>query len=245
MKELLMVFAWLTLIFEATAQDNTLLYNDINYNLNEQTKEASVVSLPKGYQYSGKIVIDSIINNNGSDYTVTTIGNDAFRNCSELVSVQMPSTIKQINGYAFAGTGLKTLRLPIKLEKMGFHAFEDCKNLQSVFFPETLKEISSCAFACTGLDTLRLPINLEKIGIGAFKDCKNLQSVFFPETLKEIRSDVFSGDINLMHLDVPSETVFTLVKEKVTYLPKAHRYLSMASYLIHSCLRRKRKRKRT
>ncbi len=59
------------------------------------------------------------------NYTVRSINSLAFMNCTEIVSVSIPSTIKTIENYAFAGCkNLENVWLSTGLESIGNNAFE-------------------------------------------------------------------------------------------------------------------------
>jgi hypothetical protein len=74
------------------------------------------------------------------------IGMSAFADCTNLKEVKLPSTLREIGLYAFAGSGIEHLVIPEGVEKIGGCAFEDCKNLKEVKLPSTLEEIGLYAF---------------------------------------------------------------------------------------------------
>ena len=76
-----------------------ILIDGIYYELNSTEKTAKVV---KG-DYSGNIEIPSSINFNLTTYTVNWIDYDAFSNCSSLISIKIPNSIKDINYSTFQG----------------------------------------------------------------------------------------------------------------------------------------------
>ena len=82
---------------------------------------------------------------------VTSIGNNAFRDLSNLVSVSNPSTLRTIGDYAFMYCRkLETFNFPNGLQKIGTtsngHTFYECNSLQSVYIPASVTEIKKDAF---------------------------------------------------------------------------------------------------
>ena len=52
-------------------------------------------------KYSGEVVIPSSITVEGKEYTVTSIGKDAFYDCSGLTSITIPNSVTSIGVNAF------------------------------------------------------------------------------------------------------------------------------------------------
>ena len=78
----------------------TVEVNGIYYEINKETKEASVTSNPN--KYKGVVTIPSSIYYKGTNYTVTSIGYQAFNECYyNLSQVILPNSIKSIDWYAF------------------------------------------------------------------------------------------------------------------------------------------------
>ncbi len=83
--------------------------NGIYYNVLDQTNKTVEVTYRDTYynSYSGIVTIPSSVNYDGNVYTVTSIGNSAFRNSKNLTDVCLPKSINYIGEYAFYGcTGL-------------------------------------------------------------------------------------------------------------------------------------------
>lgn len=85
--------------------------NSISYYLNKETKEATVISGEN--EYKGSINIPKMITVDGNEYAVTTIGKNAFRNCTSLTYVTIPESVTAIGEYAFDGcSSLKYISAP-------------------------------------------------------------------------------------------------------------------------------------
>ena len=74
----------------------------INYDINIATKKAAVIAKSRG-RYSGEMVIPESVEFNGTTYSVTSIGDNAFRGCLGLTSVNIPNSVKSIEKFALAG----------------------------------------------------------------------------------------------------------------------------------------------
>ena len=71
----------------------------IYYNLDTSAKTATVTS--GGNKYTGSVYIPSSFNYNGSNYSVTSIGYQAFSYCSGLTSITIPNSVTSIGIMAF------------------------------------------------------------------------------------------------------------------------------------------------
>ena len=66
----------------------------------------------------------------GNEYTVTTIVDSAFVDCTRLTSVEIPNSVTSIGEYAFYGcTGLTSIVIPNSVTTIGHGAFWDCTSL--------------------------------------------------------------------------------------------------------------------
>ncbi len=130
MKKALFLLAMLTMMLTlpATAQEATI--DGVTYEFNEPAEgEATVIPSNNG-NYSGEIFIPATVTYNGQEYSVTTIGNNAFKQCRNLTSVSMPYTIKSLGDKAFFQcSGIITIRCdalepPAIPNKNAFHKME-------------------------------------------------------------------------------------------------------------------------
>lgn len=128
-----------------------------------------------------------------------TIGRNAFRELSKLVTVSLPNSVKVIeSGALYNCTKLKSVVLPEKLQSIEYGdwdngAFANCSSLTDVKF-KACNNIGSRAFSsCNALNHITLPSDLKTIDQYAFANCSSLHSVDFPPLLESIGSYAFQS----------------------------------------------------
>jgi len=68
-----------------------------------------------------------------SDSSFTSIGNQAFANCTKLTGIIIPASVTSIGNSAFSGcTGLTSVTIPSSVMSIGGNAFSNCTGLKSV-----------------------------------------------------------------------------------------------------------------
>ena len=129
----LMTTLILSMFFSISASADVVEVDGIYYNL--ISSKGNVVEVTKGdKKYEGDITIPSSINVNEEEYTVTSIGNDAFYRCSGLTSVTIPNSVKSIGELAFYNcSGLTSVAIPDSVTSIGGWAFELCENIENVY----------------------------------------------------------------------------------------------------------------
>ena len=156
------------------------------YTVTDYDGKAASIAIPE--TYNGK--------------TITKIGAWAFKDCTGITSVSVPSGVTVIDTGAFYGcsslneltvaAGNKVYRsegnciISIVTQELMI----GCKG--SVIPEKNVKSIANYAFyGCTGLENINIPQNITEIGVSSFEDCVSLTEITFPETLTEIKSSAF------------------------------------------------------
>jgi len=127
------------------------------------------------------------------------IGAQAFRGCTSLRNVTVPSTVTELGMRAFCDcSSLIELRLNEGLQVIEGCAFEGCTSLRNFTLPSTVIELDYGAFCrCSSLIELRLNDGLQVIGARAFGRCTALRSVTIPSTVAELGARAFHKCSNL------------------------------------------------
>ena len=144
--------------------------------------EAVVVNKDSRFNsYSGEVVIPEQITVDGSTIEVTKIGNSAFRNCHDLVSVTIPNSVKVIGNSAFLYcTSLSQVEMSNQVTVIGPNAFANCASLTSITLPSTVTEIQTSAFeCCDNLVTVKTSSPSLFLGHFAFMQCYKLRNITF------------------------------------------------------------------
>lgn len=184
--------------FSAVCTTGQTLY----YNINKDGETVSITyenddddEAATAYNVAptGDLTIPATVINDGTTYTVVSIGNYAFADCSELTSVSLPNSITTIGEDAFRKcTGLTTMTIPNSVTEIWEGAFEDCSGLTSVSLPNQLDEIDWYTFSgCSALTSIDIPATVTYIGDEAFFGCTNLTEITLPAGLLDLGADVF------------------------------------------------------
>lgn len=138
-------------------------------------------------------------NNNISEVTINAntimILDNAFKNCNQLTSIQIPEKIKSIGSFAFSNC-LKLSEVTIAsnttLTELEDGTFYNCSALKNITLPNQIVALGDSVFAyCSQLETIQVSNQLVSIGNNCFTWCSSLQSITIPATTTIIKSYAF------------------------------------------------------
>ena len=173
---------------------------------------------------SGDVVLPDTIDS----LPVTVIGKQAFRSCSKITSLTLPSSIKTIEMQAFSYcSALESVTLNEGLETLETYVFESSSKLASIHIPASLTEIPQRAFQDSSIKQFTVSADnanyaTDNHGVLYSKDMTKLlqyptanetSTYTIPEGVANILAYSFFGSKNLTSVTIP-ETV-TNIEEQV------------------------------
>ena len=138
--------------------------------------------------------------------SVTEIGRSAFGGCISLKSIDIPNSVAEIGSSAFYGcTSLNSIDIPNSVTEIGWSAFDGCTSLVSINIPNSVTEIGEYAFEeCTSLESINIPNSVTKIDRYAFVECTSLKSISIPNSVIDIGNEAFVDCTSLVSIDIPN-----------------------------------------
>ena len=176
------------------------------YYLDKDNCEAQVTSMPSG-KYFFAITIPSSFKYNNVNYSVTSIGENAFYDWNYITSIEIPNSVTSIGDYAFYScSGLTSIDIPNSVTSIGYYAFKDTPWYDNQ--PDGLVYAGKVAYQYKGTMPANTSISIEEgtlgIGGGAFYGCSGLTSIEIPNSVTSIGNSTFSGCSGLTSIEIPN-----------------------------------------
>uniref|UniRef100_A0A6C0JZV4 Uncharacterized protein n=1 Tax=viral metagenome TaxID=1070528 RepID=A0A6C0JZV4_9ZZZZ len=214
------------------------LYTDAFYRcaslhaiLYEKNTNITSIEIPSGYtnitKNIGNMNADTLPNLGSVTFDntskVTSIGDNAFYNFSQLSKIIIPSSVTSIGDNAFAGcTSLNSINIPSSVQTLYTNAFSGCTNLTSIVYEQNPKitsiEIPSGYTSITqnmgninpsvlpnlGSVIFDDPVNVTSIGDSAFSGFSHLSKITIPPSVTSIGYNAFAGCTSLTSIIIIS-----------------------------------------
>ena len=151
-----------------------------------------------------EIIIPSYI----EGYKVTSIGDEAFADCSTISSITLSPTVTHIGFRAFKNCyGLTSFRFPETLYSTGKQIFYECTNLSTIYFDSPYLSYSEgdtvlntpyitdivfgehvtyvrnyLCYGCSNLKNVMFHENIHGVGNYCFYNCTGIEEIDFPDS---------------------------------------------------------------
>ncbi|MCR4660937.1 MAG: leucine-rich repeat protein [Clostridia bacterium] len=137
------------------------------------------------------------------------ISDEAFKNCSSLITVDLNS-VKRIGNDAFSNTKIKKLNIPETVVEIT-SSFNNCNFLEEIVVNPNNKIYSSCngknvifdkitKTIIKGCKNSKLPEDAREIMHESFKGCRDIESITIPKTVVSIGYNAFENCKDLKHV---------------------------------------------
>ena len=221
MKTLKLLTATMLLLVAMTAGAKTISKVTIGNLVSSLDTNTEVLAI-KEYDRINKptdVVIPNTIEYGGGNYSVTTIGKEAFRNCKSLASVNIPNSVTTIGEGAFKScNSLASISVAsdnpnyigidgvlFNKDKTMIVVYPEGKNGSEYTIPNSVTTIGKGAFEyCSSLALVDIPNSVTTIGEKAFKSCYSLASIDIPNSVTTIGERAFYSCSSLASVDIPN-----------------------------------------
>ncbi len=174
-------------------------------------------------EYTGDVTIPESVSYGGKTYSVTSIGNYAFKGCSGLTSINIPNSVTRIGDDAFDGcSGLKKVIVPdiaawcniyLGDNPLSYakHIYSDENTeIKDLVIPNSVTSIGHSTFSgCSGLTSITISNSVTSIGSSAFRNCSGLTSITIPNSVTSIGDNAFSGCGNSVSVEINSNAILS------------------------------------
>ena len=195
------------------AEGNSI-YGLVNYDESSAQITSITIDFGNAIDYSnhesGALFEDRFLtwNELKDEYDVTdaTVGERAFRDCDNLISINIPDTVTTIGFRAFDGcSSLINATIPNTATNLGEGVFRGCSSLQKVILPKGITSINESFFGgCESLANITIPDSVTSIGHSAFSGCSSLETIVLPENVTIIDTFAFNNCKSLKNITIPN-----------------------------------------
>lgn len=181
-------------------KSGTILIQYLKSHGGHYTIPEGVVQIAKG------AFVDTGIETVTMPESLKIVGFSAFEGCEDLIDVDVPKNVKELDHFAFAyNSNLENIKLPEGLEIIRNNVFNGCEKLKSIVIPNTVTSIGNNTFEnCTGLTEINIPNSVTSIGERTFEGCSEL---------KVVRIDNIKANVTLGEKCIPKNVEIKYLRE--------------------------------
>ena len=188
------------------AQASFETIDGLRYLIDSDAKTATLTA-NTGEKYSGDIVVpEKVKATDGVEYPVTAFGDNAFKECGELKSITIPSSVTSLGNYCFCNcSGLTSITIPSSVTSLGNYCFSWCSNLTSITIPSSVTSLGeSCFRYCSGLTSITIPSSVTSLSNECFYNCSGLTSITIPSSVTSLGNNCFESCSGLTSITILS-----------------------------------------
>ncbi len=184
------------------AVGDVFVRNGMRYTVTSESPKEAELTTWEGTKPTGELTIL----NYAEGYNVTSIGENAFKECMEVTKVIIQEGIRSIGVLAFSGNKwVSSISIPESVTTIGAGAFTSCEHLITINIPSGVKVIETETFMlCQSLTSITLPEGLTTIEDVAFGMCYALTSITIPDKVKTIGEQAFADCIKMATVTIGS-----------------------------------------
>lgn len=221
-KRFLLILVCLLSAMVVSAQRIEFTTDDFGFAILSQEDKTCEVLYIRGQEPS--MVIPEKVEYEGAEYSVTSIRDRAFADCSRLETLVLPNSVTQMgdgvfdncdnltqpvyNDHIFARLPTSfegSFAIPEGIETIAGGACWRCAGLTSVTIPNSVTSIRVAAFErCSGLTSANIPSSVTTLERWAFYGCSSLTSIVIPNTITSIEESTFYGCSGLTSITIPN-----------------------------------------
>ena len=202
---------FVVMMLMTTSSASAEVIDGLCYDLNSDTKTATLLPKTNNEKYSGDIIIpEKVKDNDGEEYVVTEIGPRCFEDCSGLTSISIPSSVTLLGeGCFWDCSGLTSITIPSSVTYMGINCFSGCSGLTSIDLPSSVTALDYYFFSdCSSLTSITIPSSVTRLGLYCFSGCSGLTSITIPSSVTSLYESCFANCSGLTSITIPSSITY-------------------------------------
>lgn len=176
--------------------------------LNESLKNTSDIYYYETFTYAKTFLNNNVSNRYrvivGEDMNTQVLTSNDLSNITNIVFVDLPSTLREIKAGAFYGcTALKEIDVPENVTAIYDSAFNSCTALEKAKLPVGAGLVGqSCFYGCSKLAEVNTPRAISAIMLTCFYNCSSLTYAEIPSTVSAVLNEAFKGCSSLVSVKI-------------------------------------------